>query len=106
MNKNLVNLTPHTINVLLENKKIEIPSSGIARCSQTSKPVGEVNGIPLTTTSFGEVEGLPEPTKDTLFIVSRLIMSACPTRGDLLVPNDMVRDDKGQIIGCKSFAIN
>ena len=106
MNKNLVNLTPHTINVVLEDRKIEIPSSGIARCSQTSKPVGDVNGIPLTSTSFGEVEGLPKPTRGTLFIVSRLIMSACPTRIDLLVPNDMVRDDKGQIIGCKSFAVN
>lgn len=106
MNKNLVNLTPHAINVLLEGRKIEIPSSGIARCSQTSKPVGEVNGVPLTTTNFGKVKGLPERTSGTLFIVSRVIMSACPTRIDLLVPNDMVRDEEGKIIGCKSFAVN
>lgn len=104
--KKLVNLTPHSINVLLEGKKVEIPSSGVARCSQTSAPAGEVNGVPLTTTSFGEVEGLPAPTKNTLFIVSRLIMSACPDRRDLLVPNDMVRDEEGKIIGCKSFAVN
>jgi hypothetical protein len=105
-NKKIINLTPHTINVVLDNKTIEIPSSGVARCSQTTVPVGEINGIPLTSTTFGEVIDLPEPTEDTLFVVSRLIMSACPTRTDLLVPNDMVRDEEGKVIGCKSFAVN
>jgi hypothetical protein len=104
--KNIINLTPHTINVVLEDRTIEIPSSGVARCSQSSQLVGEVNGIPLTATTFGEVIDLPEPTEDTLFIVSRLIMSACPERNDLLCPNELVRDEEGKIIGCKSFAVN
>ena len=104
--KKIINLTPHTINVVLEDRTIEIPSSGVARCSQTTVPVGEINGIPLTATTFGEVIDLPEPTEDTLFIVSRLIMSACPERNDLLCPNELVRDEEGKIIGCKSFAVN
>ena len=65
---------------------------------------GDINGIPLTTTSFGDVIDLPAPQDGVFFIVSRLVLSACPDRNDLLVPNDLVRDDNGNIIGAKSFA--
>ena len=61
--------------------------------------------IKINSTSFGEVEGLPAPEDGTLFIVSALVAQALKgVRNDLVVPDDTVRDDRGVIIGCKSFA--
>lgn len=105
----LVNLTPHTVNVVLEDgATLNIASSGVvARCSQSDVNVGtiDVDGIavPLTETSFGDVVDLPAPAPDTLYIVSRLVATAA-NRDDLVVPNGIVRDDNGNIIGCKSLS--
>ena len=54
--------------------------------------------------SFNEVEGLPEPQENTIYIVSALVAGAAKDRDDLVIPNDIVRDDKGNIIGCKNLA--
>jgi hypothetical protein len=55
---------------------------------------------------WGEVEGLPEAEPDTLLLVSRIVADAGKAQGrtDLVVPHDIMRDDKGVIIGCKSLA--
>ena len=44
-------------------------------------------------------------TPSTYYIVSQLIKSALPKRVDLLVPAEVVRDDNGNIIGCRSLGI-
>ena len=51
----------------------------------------------------GAVEGLPEERDDTLIIVSSLVAQAARDRSDLVIPNEAVRDEKGQIVGCKSL---
>lgn len=60
--------------------------------------------IDIMEKSFNNVEGLPEPKENTLYIVSALVAGACKNRDDLVVPNDTVRDDQGRIIGCRSLA--
>lgn len=60
--------------------------------------------IDIMKKSFSEVEGLPEPKENTIYIVSALVAGACKNRDDLVVPNDIVRDDQGRIIGCRSLA--
>ena len=60
--------------------------------------------VPLTRTTFGEVQGLPDPADDTLYVVSRLVISAVPDRTDLVSPDGAVRDDQGRIIGCTALA--
>lgn len=104
----IINLTPHTVNIVdAEGKEIiKFPSEGEARCTQAIIKVGEINGVPLTETSFGEVIGLPKEQEGVNYIVSRLVMQACKVRNDLLVPNELVRDQEGKIIGCKSLAKN
>ncbi|MCD3245247.1 hypothetical protein G8S21_04695 [Clostridium botulinum C] len=104
----ILNYTPHTVNIIdSEGNKIQdFPSQGEARCQQTTTTAGMIGNIPITSTSFGEVTGLPEETEGTYYIVSRLIRQALPVRNDLLVPNDMIRDEVGRIIGCKSLANN
>lgn len=104
----ILNYTPHTVNIIdLEGKVIQdFPSVGEIRCKQTNEQIGQINNIPISSTCFGEVIGLPKEQKGTYYIVSRLVKQACPSRQDLLVPNELVRNDKGQIIGCKSLANN
>ena len=112
MNK-IINLTPHSINVIGEDNSVAITieaSGNVARCSQTIDIVDTINvnniAIPVSSSSYGEVVDLPAPQDDTYYIVSRLVMSACPNRQDLLVPNDLVRDEAGRVIGCRSLANN
>lgn len=105
-NANLINLTPHIINVVVPSGNIDIPASGqVARCSQTSSEVSVINGIPVTKQEFGEVVGLPAEQEGTYFIVSRLVAAACPDRHDLLIPGPLVRNADGQPIGCKGLSV-
>lgn len=63
-----------------------------------------MGGIDIKRTIFGKVVGLPTTNEGTFFVVSRLVMAACPSREDLVAPNDLVRDEQGRIIGCRSFS--
>ena len=102
------NLTPHVVNICDENCKVirVIESEGIARCQATITTTGAIDGIPLSSTIFGAVCDLPKEEDGVFFIVSRLVMSASPNRKDLLVPNELVRDESNNIIGCKSLSNN
>ena len=106
---NIINLTAHNVNIVCDNGNVTTfkPSGTVARCSQKTIVIGNVDGIPLTHTTFGDVVDLPDKKIDTIYIVSRLVLTACKgIRDDLVVPNDLVRDEGGNIIGCKSFAID
>ena len=107
MEGKIINMTPHKVSVFDQdgNTIAVFEPVGLARCAQSTELIGNVNGISITTTVFGEVEGLPEEQPGVYFIVSRLCLSACPDRHDLLVPNELVRDEDGNIIGCRSFSI-
>lgn len=115
----IINLTPHDINILITTmKKVEdfgqwiemedttiitIPASGaVARCKVERKITGYINNIPETHTVFGEVEGLPEPQDGIIYIVSSLVAQAVK-RDDIYIPDDVVRDGTGKIVGCKSL---
>lgn len=104
----LINLTPHTINLMDYNNNIllSIPSSGLARLVTTTERVGDAGGVPLNRTKFGPVTGLPEPATDTLYIVSGMICSALPERTDIASPGDLVRDAEGRVIGCRHLIVN
>lgn len=103
----VVNFTPHEV-VLVDaegNAIYRFPSVGIARCTETSIPNGNICDIPLVKKEFGEVTGLPDFIGDgTVYIVSNLVAQALKGRPDLIVPADIVRNEEGQIIGCKAFS--
>lgn len=103
----IINCTPHAINfVNADNEVIRIlePSGIIPRVSSTSNILGEIDGIPEETTSYGEVTGLPAPAEDTIYVVSAMVAQACPERNDLRIPGQQVRDSQGRIIGCRSLS--
>ena len=102
----IVNCTPHAINIMdSEGKEIlTLEPSGICpRCSVERKKVGDINGIPINKSVFGDVYDLPSPEHDTIYIVSRLVAEAT-RREDLYIVDDAVRDENGRIIGCRALA--
>src|SRR5690554_5215101 len=108
-NINVVNCTPHDVNLVTEKGSITFPRSGIIpRLTESQKKINSVNSngieIDIIAKSFLEPEGLPEPKEGTIYIVSALVAGAAKDRDDLVIPNDIIRDDKGNIIGCKNLA--
>ena len=104
----LRNFTPHNVVIVInESTKIVIPSDGIARVTETKTASTsiDVDGAIIETfiSSFGEVENLPPQEEGVMLIVSALAADAAKGRDDLLVPGELVRDDGGNIVGCKSL---
>lgn len=105
------NLTPHEITVYAENRTdvlFSIPAEGIfPRVSTTQETVGEINGIPVQKVVYGNIEGLPAPEQDTVFIVSQMVLSALNgSRTDVFAPDTgkgAVRDETGRILGTTNF---
>lgn len=100
-----VNLTPHPINLHTPSGDVQTfaPSGAIARAAEDRTAVGTIDGVAVELVSFGAVDGLPQPAADTFLIVSGLVLSAVPTRADVLAPGQPVRDDQGRVIGCKGW---
>lgn len=102
----IINLTPHAINFVGEDgsELFEIvPSGVVARVTTETVTIGNINGIPVKKTMFGEVDDLLAPMPNTVYIVSSLVAQRCKDRDDVFIPNETVRDEKGRIIGCKSL---
>lgn len=107
----IVNLTPHTINVVDDENHVilTLPSEGVAR-SESSRELAHMlsigdASIPVNRTTFGEVQNLPEPQEGVYYVVSAITAKAASGRNDLLLTDDTVRDADGRIIGCRAFAI-
>ena len=108
-NIKLVNCTPHDVSLITEKGNITFPRSGIIpRLTEQQNKINSINSngieIDIMEKSFNEVEGLPEPQENTIYIVSALVAGAAKDRDDLVIPNDTVRDDQGRIVGCKNLA--
>lgn len=108
---NIINLTPHTINICAEDGTIvkSFESKGIARAKQITEVVGNLDGVELVSMKFGEPEDLPEYTGGIYYVVSIITANAAKAVGrrvdDLLITADPIRDADGQIIGCKRLAL-
>lgn len=99
---NIINLTPHEVNIMSNGtiKKTFVPSGLIARVSVYDTVVDCIDGVDILKEHYSDVVDLPDPTDDTIYIVSLLVCQACPDRTDLVHPSRPVRDDAGRIVGC------
>lgn len=102
----LVNLTPHPVNIILDDDSDPIviaPSGVVPRCSAANTVIAPG----FTQSILGDVTGLPDQQDGILLIVGALIRTACPDRDDLIGPDTSptgaVRNDAGQIIGVRGF---
>ena len=104
---NVINCTPHEINLLTEAENITYPPSGVvARVNATY--VMMPSPLPMVRIIFGDITGLPDPMDHTYFIVSGLVLAALDgTRPDVIAPDtspaSAVRDANGRMIGVKRF---
>lgn len=121
---NLINLTPHTINIYNGvNLLYTLQSSGNARATQTAVELDPVFvdgiNIPVSKVTFGDTIDLPEYQPNQCLIVSIITAQAALANGrctdDLYVPTGMVRKGEdgtissdpratGQIIGCTGLS--
>jgi hypothetical protein len=112
MTVSFVNLTPHPIRLRVDltnqepkplDSDIIIPKSGVeCRIStQSGVEMGSLNGVQLfSADKVGEVENLPEPKPNTIYIVSGKVGDAVNGRADVVRPgtgpNDNgIRSEKG-----------
>lgn len=106
----IINLTPHHVNIYIDKDEIiTIKTKGLhkaVRCLSLTKCIGKIANIDLTRTELGEVYNLPNEKKDVYYIVSRMVFDIIKDRKDLLVPNDVVRNNEGDVIGCRNLGIH
>lgn len=106
MKTTIINLTPHAVSFVDANGTTVLtvePSGTIARVSSSITKTGEIAGLPVTETVFGDVQDLPEQKDDTIYLVSSLVAQRVPDRKDVFIPAESVRDSAGRIIGCRSL---
>ena len=102
------NYTPHPVTICDEDGNIFraiLPEETPIRLSQQTVPHSLVDGIQLTITRYGAPVDLPEAEEGVWLIVSQMVFDALPQRADLCVPAELVRDDIGNIIGCRSLGV-
>lgn len=103
MNVQFVNMTPHVVNILSEGEEKVISPSGLIRLQEEITPLGVVGGVPIVKKVMGGSENLPPVISGVYYIVSLPVAQAC-RRPDFVVPDDLVRDGEGKILGCRRFA--
>jgi len=100
----IINLTPHSVRIIKEDgSETVFESKGVIRLAENRKKIGNINGITLNKKSFGSSE-LPKEKEGIYYIVSLPVAQAFPERNDFLVPDQLVRDEQGRVIGARSFA--
>ena len=109
-NIKLVNLTPHSININTINGIVTIhpykihnlPRVIINRTNHST-----IDNIAIFTNSTNNiVENIPPIIPGTIYIVSALVRINLPTRKDIFSPGNLIRDAKGNVIGCDGLDSN
>jgi hypothetical protein len=99
---NYVNLTPHSVTVRFpDGGEFVIQASGKV-CRVASTPGSEIPNWPdhipvYTSPTFGEVEGLPDPSPGMIYIVSRAAAARCVGRQDVVSPGRAIRKE-GKVV--------
>jgi len=102
----IVNLTPHSVRLVRKGEPDRVwdsPKIPLPRLVEEIEDREPIDGVPINCKKYGKCENLPALQEGVYYIVSGLIAQAM-RRADLLIPNT-IRDEKGQIIGCDSFAV-
>jgi len=97
---NIINLTPHTVNV--GNDSFE--SAGLIRLEEKHEKYFRKGDISFTRIYYKLETNLPPIKENTVYIVSLLVAQSFPERKDFCFPSNIVRDEKGNIIGCETLS--
>jgi hypothetical protein len=103
----LRNLTPHRLHILDHTGAtlLDLPAEpDPARIIQTVLNEEHLpSGVPIRTIRYGSPIALPDPTAETLLVVSRVVAQHLH-RIDLLFPDGEIRDPDGRIVACQALA--
>jgi len=102
----LINCTPHEISIHHAGAVTILPPTGFSiRCSQINEDDGVIMGLPVNKVRFGYVEHLPPQLEGIYWLASRIVLMALNgSRPDIIGTGEAIRDDKGNVIGCKGLA--
>lgn len=105
--KTIKNMTPHDIVVLNANDEVTniFKSEGVVRVKTLRENVGEIGGVPISKTTLGELDFVPEEIDGTCYIVSAYVKTLFPERKDFLVVGDTKRNEQGQVVGCYGLSL-
>ena len=87
----VLNYTPHVISIV--DAKGDVVRSyppvveGGARVRSTASVVDNIDGVDVVTTSYGQVDNLPDAKDGIILIVSMVVKAALPGRADLVQPD-------------------
>lgn len=104
----IVNLTPHAIVIAKQDgSQITVsPTTPAARVQQQHVLLHAIDDIPVSHVVYGQVEHLPDPQPDTIYVVSAIVAQQCRDRDDVLAPDTgatAIRDGAGQIVAVRGF---
>lgn len=107
----IINLTPHEVVIINHNQEVVMTFPACDNPARVAEKTIRYDPykckgveIPHIRKYYGEVENLPDFKPNTLYIVSAIVANASPGHGDLVFPADLVRDEKGNVVGCRSLA--
>jgi hypothetical protein len=104
----LINLTPHTVNIIRSDGSVvtlEPETAPTPRLAVVHDPVGELDGIEVVRSVLDEPQDLPDQTEGVVLIVSALIAEhpSLSHRTDLAAPGAAVRDTEGRVVACQGL---
>lgn len=110
MGVRLRNMMPHRLVVLDEHGEPLLsvePSGQVLRVPESTTFDRELAcagaQVPVMRVLPTKPPAPPGPDDGTYLLVPRLYAKEWPERSDLLFPYDEVRDDQGQILGCRAL---
>lgn len=99
-----INLTPHK--VCLPNGTQIDPSGFVARANLQSKQLYDWDGISFFQSELKSISNVPEPKSGNLYIVPVIVRVNMPDRADLVSPTRLIKNQKGEVVGCGAFEVN
>jgi hypothetical protein len=106
--KTIINLTPHPVTIIKpggEGVTLR-PDETPVRLEEEIESRNTINGIPVVHKGFSGGDDFPPERPGVVYIVSLPVaqVGARLGRTDFLVPDDLVRDELGNVIGCRRLA--
>lgn len=102
----VINCTGETVFLLDDHQNVThiyLASSILPQTSGLRFAPETIDGVPYNVLIGGTVTGLPEEISGTTLIVTEVVAALCSGRKDLVVCKNLVRDEKGRVVGCKSL---
>jgi hypothetical protein len=105
-NETIVILVDHAVDIKTVDGKIrKIPPSGqVARAEKKNMPFKVFSNI-LINAPCWTIVNLPEPKKNTLYVVSRMVKNLVPWRYDVVCPGEPITNTKKERIGADGFLL-